>query len=37
MFAQPAELLLTAAGIFARDHSQVAGQRFAVSEPRRVT
>src|ERR1700730_4951326 len=36
LFAQPAESLLTAAGIFARDHPHITYQRFAVFEPRRV-
>jgi hypothetical protein len=37
LFAQPAEPLLTAAGIFARDHSYITHHCFAIAEPRRVT
>src|SRR6266478_1858986 len=36
LFAQPAESLLTGAGIFARDHPHITGQRFAVLVPRGV-
>src|ERR1019366_7912456 len=32
LFAQSAQSLLTAAGIFARDHPHIAHQRFAVIE-----
>src|SRR5207302_5021995 len=35
LFAQPTEPLLTATGIFTRDHLHVARQRFAVGESRR--
>src|SRR5467141_3263548 len=36
LLAQPAEPLLTAAGVFARNHPHVAHHCFAISEPRWV-
>src|SRR6266436_2919435 len=37
LLAQPAEPLLTAAGIFARDHPYITHHCFAIGEPRRGT